>query len=95
MLEERLVRAEAMLDIIALEARHARAWGSGDGNAWAGVFTKDGIFEIAAVGDRPALRVEGRDQLSAFCLEAARAPNSSISEGSASFFKYQVSCTPG
>ncbi|MEO5323595.1 nuclear transport factor 2 family protein [Mesorhizobium sp. CC13] len=69
MLEERLARAEAMLEIMALEARYARAWDSGDGDGWAGVFTEDGIFEIAAVGDRPALKLEGRDQLSAFCLE--------------------------
>ncbi|WP_395447826.1 nuclear transport factor 2 family protein [Aminobacter sp. UC22_36] len=69
MLEARLGRAEAMLDIIALEARYARAWDSGDGNAWADVFTEDGVFEIAAVGDRPPLMVAGRDQLSDFCRE--------------------------
>ncbi|CAN7378298.1 nuclear transport factor 2 family protein [Aminobacter sp. LjRoot7] len=69
MLEARLARAEAMLDIIALEARYARAWDSGDGAAWADVFTADGVFEIAAVGDRPAQKVEGRDQLAAFCLD--------------------------
>jgi hypothetical protein len=69
MLEARLARAEAMLDIIALEARYARAWDSGDGKAWSDVFTADGVFEIAAVGDRPPLKVEGRDQLSAFCTD--------------------------
>lgn len=69
MLEQRLARAEAMLDIIALEACYARAWDCGDGNAWADVFTGDGVFEIAAVGDRPALKVEGKDQLSTFCLD--------------------------
>lgn len=69
MLEARLARAEAMLDVIALEARYARAWDSGDGKAWADVFTADGVFEIAAVGDRPALKVEGSEQLSAFCLD--------------------------
>lgn len=69
MLEARLARAEAMLEIIALEARYARAWDSGNGSAWADVFTADGMFEIAAVGDRPAFKIEGTEQLSAFCLD--------------------------
>ncbi|GAA2820853.1 SnoaL-like protein [Aminobacter aminovorans] len=69
MLEVRLARAEAMLDIIALEANYARAWDYGNHIEWAKVFTADGVFEMAAVGDRPALKVEGRDQLSAFCKD--------------------------
>jgi SnoaL-like domain len=66
-LRERVAGLEATLAVFRLEARYARSWDTGDGDAWAGLFTEEGAFEIAAVGDRPASQVAGREELAAYC----------------------------
>ena len=66
-LEKRVRSLEANLEIIHLEALYARTWDTGDGAAWAGLFSEDGIFEIAAVGERPGSKVSGRTDLDAYC----------------------------
>lgn len=66
-LERRLERAEARLEIMALEAEYARSWDSGDGAAWAAIFTDDGVFDMAAVGANPRAVMRGTEALAAFC----------------------------
>lgn len=62
-------RAAAYTDIIALEARYAMTWDRGDAAGWASVFTPDGQFHIAAVGDRAPVLVDGRAALETFCAD--------------------------
>lgn len=52
-----------------LEARYAMTWDQGDAAGWAAVFTDEGVFEIAAVGDRPSQRVVGSEELRDFCTQ--------------------------
>jgi len=61
--------AQAYAEILNLEARYAKCWDQADGDGWAGVFTPDGVFEIAQVGDREPLLVRGHAALAAFCLD--------------------------
>jgi 3-phenylpropionate/cinnamic acid dioxygenase small subunit len=51
-LEARLEEAEARLAIMDLEAEYARAWDAGDAEGWAAVFTEDGVFDMAGVGNQ-------------------------------------------
>lgn len=57
------------LELLNLEAIYAKTWDSCDARGWAEVFTHDGVFEIAAVGDRQAIRIEGRNELEQFCSD--------------------------
>lgn len=59
----------ARLAIQNLEGEYARSWDTGDARAWANVFVDDGIFEMVAVGDRPGILVQGRENLQNFCDE--------------------------
>lgn len=68
-LEARLRAAEDRLEIMGLEAEYAVAWDRCQAEPWAEVFTPDGVFEMLAVGDRPATRVAGRDALRTFCAQ--------------------------
>ena len=68
-LEERVAKLEAFVEIMSLEGDYARTWDGGDGEGWANLFTEDGVFELAASGDRPAQRYEGRAALRTFCEE--------------------------
>lgn len=68
-LSARLLQAEARLAIMDLEAEYARAWDAGDSRGWAGVFTEDGVFDLAAVGSGPRLVHTGRQELEAFCTQ--------------------------
>lgn len=56
-------------ELMNLEARYALSWDSCDAEGWARVFTRDGVFEIEAVGDRDPAVVRGTQQLRAFCQE--------------------------
>jgi hypothetical protein len=69
LLAARMVTAEARLDLYGLEGRYARTWDTGDAEGWAGLFTDEGVFELAAVGGDPGRRVEGREALTAFCRD--------------------------
>jgi hypothetical protein len=66
-LQGRVDILEARLAIIQLEAEYARSWDFGDGEAWAGLFTDDGVFEIGPVGDRPCTQVKGSVELATYC----------------------------
>ena len=68
-LQQRLELAEARLEIMDLEAEYARAWDSGDAAGWAAVFTEDGVFDLAAVGQGSRLVHAGREELQAFCTQ--------------------------
>ncbi len=59
----------ARLAIQNIEGEYARSWDTGDAAAWANVFIDDGIFEMVAVGDRPGISVQGRENLREFCSE--------------------------
>ncbi|WFR73589.1 nuclear transport factor 2 family protein [Prescottella defluvii] len=67
--EERLAAVEDTLAILQLEGAYAPAWDSGDADAWAGLFTEDGVFELAQVGGVPGATIRGRDALHRFCVE--------------------------
>ncbi|MFC7446420.1 nuclear transport factor 2 family protein [Rhodococcus daqingensis] len=68
-LEERLGAVEDTLAILRLEGAYAPSWDAGDGPAWAELFCEDGVFEVVAVGDAPALTIRGHSELSRFCTE--------------------------
>lgn len=67
--EDRLAAVEDTLAILQLEGAYAPAWDSGDADAWAELFSADGVFEMAEVGGVPGVDVRGRDALRRFCLE--------------------------
>jgi len=60
-------RVETHLALLNLEGEYARTWDTGDAERWAGLFTTDGVFEMAAAGQTLAARFEGRDELASFC----------------------------
>ena len=68
-LQSRVEDLEAAIEIMNLEARYARVWDTGQAEAWADVFTEDGVFENVAGPDRPGRRVQGRAELAKFCDE--------------------------
>ncbi len=63
----RLEAVEAQLALIQLEAEYARSWDSADGDAWARLFTPDGVFDMAAVGHQPQATYCGHAELQCFC----------------------------
>lgn len=65
-------RAAAYTEILNLEARYAMTWDCADAAGWAAVFTPDGQFQIAAVGERQPLLLEGHRALEAFCADFTR-----------------------
>ncbi|MFC9517810.1 nuclear transport factor 2 family protein [Nocardiaceae bacterium NPDC056970] len=67
--ENRLAAVEDTLAILQLEGAYSPAWDSGDADAWAGLFTADGVFELAEVGAVPGTTIRGRDELRRFCVE--------------------------
>lgn len=68
-LEERLARVESALEIQRLEARYSHTWDASDHDAWAALFTENGVFHCVDLIGRPGFRHEGRAQLAAFCRE--------------------------
>jgi hypothetical protein len=66
-LTERLELLESRLAILDLEGSYSRTWDVGDAAGWSALFTEDGVFEVAAVGRRPAERIVGRAALEAMC----------------------------
>jgi uncharacterized protein (TIGR02246 family) len=57
------------LEILQIEGEYARTWDTVDADGWAALFTPDGVFEMVAIGDRPASRFEGRAALAQFCRD--------------------------
>lgn len=68
-LEGRLAELEARLAIMDLEARYAMTWDGGDAEGWAGLFTEDGCFDMAAVGQQERQIFRGRQALAEFCRQ--------------------------
>jgi ketosteroid isomerase-like protein len=68
--EERLRAIEDRLALLELEGAYARAFDSRDGDAWAGLFTEDGIYQArgATPGERGA--PQGRAALADYCSHA-------------------------
>lgn len=67
-LERRLQRAEDQLELLRLEGAYAYHYDSGDGKAWAALFTEDGVYSgrpIAGMGE-PNF-IQGRANLAKFC----------------------------
>ena len=44
----------AHLAILNLEGEYARTWDTVDPEGWAGLFTREGVFEMLPVGNLPA-----------------------------------------
>lgn len=66
-LEQRLRALEDRNAILDLEAAYAVSWDTNQPQRWAELFTEDGVFEMAAAGDLPHMRFEGREALAGFC----------------------------
>ncbi len=67
----RLEAAEAQLALIQLEAEYARSWDAADSDAWAGLFSPDGVFDMAAVGHQPGAVYRGYAELRGFCEQVS------------------------
>ncbi len=57
----------AHLAILNLEGEYARTWDTVDPEGWAGLFTREGIFEMLPVGNTPGDFYQGREALADFC----------------------------
>lgn len=68
-LENRLSELEARLAIMDLEARYAKAWDAGDADGWAALYTENGTFDMAAVGQQTRQVITGTRALADFCRE--------------------------
>jgi ketosteroid isomerase-like protein len=68
-LEKHLEALDSRLEILDLEGRYSRTWDTADAAGWAGLFTDDGAFEVAAVGREPRQRFEGREALEKMCRD--------------------------
>ncbi len=68
-LEGRLAEMEARLAIMDLEARYATTWDGGDAEGWAGLYTEEGCFDMAAVGQQERQVFRGRTALAEFCRQ--------------------------
>src|SRR6476620_5443513 len=67
-LELRLKRVEDQLELLRLEGAYAFFYYRGEGQAWAALFTEDGVYsgrQLAGMGE-PNF-VQGRANLSKFC----------------------------
>ncbi len=73
-LEARLRAAEDRLAIIELEGAYARTYDDHDGDAWAALFTPDGIYQSRVLPDGggrgPVSFVQGTEELRRFCTDA-------------------------
>lgn len=68
-LESRLSELEAKLAIMDLEARYAKTWDAGDGEGWAALYTENGTFDMAPVGQQKRRLITGTRALAEFCRE--------------------------
>lgn len=67
--EERLELLEDRLFLLQLEAIYSSTYDSGNGGAWADLFTEDGIYEGRRRPGMPEQNyVQGRAALAAFCI---------------------------
>jgi hypothetical protein len=68
-LASRVSELEARLAIMDLEARYARTWDAGDGEGWAALYTENGTFDMAPVGQQQRRVISGTRELAEFCRE--------------------------
>ena len=65
---DRLARVEAHLELLRLEGEYARTWDIADHDAWAALFSEDGVFERLPTNPREKqFWFEGREALAKFC----------------------------
>jgi hypothetical protein len=69
-ISERLAAVEDRLAIIELEGRYARAFDDHDGQAWAALFTDDGVYQSRGASPGDGTYVAGRENLARFCTDA-------------------------
>ncbi|MCB0997609.1 MAG: nuclear transport factor 2 family protein [Acidimicrobiales bacterium] len=70
-IEERLQAVEDRLAIIELEAQYAASFDARDGEAWARLFTEDGIYQPRQTAGAPSVSVvQGRAALRDYCASA-------------------------
>jgi hypothetical protein len=66
--EHRLQRAEDQLELLRLEGAYAFFYDSGNGQAWADLFTEDGVYSGRQMAGMPAPNfIQGRANLAKFC----------------------------
>jgi len=58
-----------MLDTLQPEAAYAHLFDTGQGEAWAELFTSDGVFRLDAIGDRPEVSLRGHPEPTERCLD--------------------------
>ena len=71
-LEQRLQAVEDRLAIIELEGAYARSFDDHDGDAWAQLFTPDGVYQSRVLpgATGPVTHVQGTEALRRFCSDA-------------------------
>jgi hypothetical protein len=63
-------RAGDMMEIQQMIARYSYTFDRGEAQAWAEVFTPDGVWEMSPEpGAAPTIRLEGRAELMGFCTK--------------------------
>lgn len=68
--ETRLQAAEDRLAILDLEGRYVKTFDSRDGEAWASLFTPDGVYMARGATPTHGMYYAGREQLSEMCRTA-------------------------
>lgn len=68
--EARLRAIEDRLALLELEGRYARTFDSRDGDAWAALFTEDGVYQARGAAPGDPRRPTGRAELAAYCSHA-------------------------
>jgi len=77
--DDRLRAIEDRLALLEVEAAYARAFDGRDGEAWAALFTEDGIYQARGRTPGEPGAPQGRAQLADYCTSAVRrvAPHAS------------------
>ena len=69
-LAAKITALEDRLAIIEVEGQYARTYDSRDGEAWAALFTPDGVYQARDATPERGQYVAGRDALADFCSNA-------------------------
>ena len=67
--DDRLKRAADRLELFQVEAQYAHLFDTGQGGAWASLFTSDAVFLVDPIGDRPGVEMRGHEALMQRCIE--------------------------
>jgi hypothetical protein len=68
--DDRMRAIEDRLALLELEGSYARAFDSRDGEAWAALFTEDGVYQARGAAPGDPRRPTGRAQLADYCSHA-------------------------